>query len=398
MIPNHELNICFVGSVRCSQPLNATDEKKFYALKSLGELFVLGFSQDLAPRRFTQHAHFYLFPALPLPVLRYLEMILIAPFLVLWLIFRHQIHVIVAQSPYEGLSGAVAKIVAGWFRRNVVLIVESHGDFETGLFLQRRVLLADAYRVIMRQAARFTFAHADLLRAVSNSTRQQLEHWKSDQPIFQFVAWTDIEVFARIGNDRQETCSPTFLYAGVLIPRKGVIHLVNALALLVKDFPTATLIIAGKEANEEYTAELKAQVEQLGLGKSVQFTGEVSHGQLAQLMGQVSVFVLPTYSEGLPRVIFEAMAAGLPVIATAVSGIPDIVRDGKTGFLVPPGDESALAANMRRMIEHPQETQEMGRQAYLFARTFFSTEQYIQWYQNMFEAARALLINQPDRG
>ena len=134
-------NICFIGGTRYSKPLNATAEKKFRALKSLGELFVIGFSQDLRLRRFTEHANFYLLPKIPIPVLRYAEMFILGPLLACWLIFRRRIQVLVAQSPYEGFAAALAKKIAGWLGRKVVLVVENHGDFEESLFLYRRIRL-----------------------------------------------------------------------------------------------------------------------------------------------------------------------------------------------------------------------------------------------------------------
>jgi hypothetical protein len=78
--------VCFIGGARYSQPLDATNEKKWRLLSELGEMFVIGFSQDLRPRRFTQHAHFYLFPKFPLPVLRYLAMFTVGPALAIWLL------------------------------------------------------------------------------------------------------------------------------------------------------------------------------------------------------------------------------------------------------------------------------------------------------------------------
>ena len=129
--------VVFVGGARYTRPLDATSKKKFEAMSSLAEVFVIGFSHDLGPRRFVQHACFYLLPKLPLPILRYAELSMFGPLLVLWLIFRHGVQVIVAQSPYEGVCAALAKKIAGWFGYRVALVVETHGDFEESLFMQR---------------------------------------------------------------------------------------------------------------------------------------------------------------------------------------------------------------------------------------------------------------------
>jgi hypothetical protein len=122
------IKVCFLGSARYTRPLDQTAEKKFRAISSLGEVFVVGFSSDLQPLMFTEHAHFYLLPKLPLPMLRYVELLVAGQLLILWLIFRHRIQVVIAQSPYEGFVAALAIKFAAWFGYKVGLAVEVHGE------------------------------------------------------------------------------------------------------------------------------------------------------------------------------------------------------------------------------------------------------------------------------
>jgi glycosyltransferase involved in cell wall biosynthesis len=386
-----EVKACFIGAARYCQPLDPTSEKKFRALKALGQLFVIGFSQDLRLRRFNEHARFYLLPQVPLPVLRYSEIFALGPFLALWLIFRHGVQVVVTQSPHEGFAGALAKKVAGWFGYNVALVVESHGDFEESLFMQRRIHLVWCYRLLMRCIAEFTIQQADVLRAVSLSTRAQLERRVTAKPLVQFPTWTDIEVFLQAGMNPEYPGSQEILYAGVLIPRKGAHHLIRAFARIAIDFPRARLVLVGHAENRHYAAELEDQVNGHGLEGQVDFIGRVSQGELASWMRRACVFSLPTYSEGLPRVVFEAMAAGLPVVSSPVSGIPEILEDRVTGYLVQPGDETKLAERLRWILEHPEEAQDMGRHAHAFAKRFFSTEAYVQGYRQILEETQTLL-------
>jgi glycosyltransferase involved in cell wall biosynthesis len=384
------VKVCFIGGARYSQPLDRTSEKKWRLLSELGEMFVIGFSQDLRPRRFTQHAHFYLLPKFPLPVLRYLAMFTVGSVLVFWLILRHGVRILAAQSPYEGFAAAVAKVLARLVGFQVVLIVENHGDFEVSLFLQRQVRCQNLYRWLMRRTARFALQHADLLRAVSNSTRKQLEIWLPEKPIVKFPTWTDIEVFLKAGED-DGVREPVVLYAGVLTPLKGVHHLLHAFAKVAQEFPEVRLEIVGRDENPEYAEELRQEVFRLRLNGRVSFVEEVPQVELANQMRRSRVFVLPTYSEGLPRVVFEAMATGVPVIATAVSGIPEIIQNEITGFLVPPGDEEALAERLRWVLKHPQEAKAMGHRAREFARSFFSPEVYLAGYRRLFEMAKEVL-------
>jgi glycosyltransferase involved in cell wall biosynthesis len=382
--------VAFLGGARYSQPLDTTSEKKWRLLSELGEMFVIGFSQDLRPRRFTQHAHFYLLPKLPLPVLRYLAMFTVGSVLVFWLILRRGVRILVAQSPYEGFTAAGAKVLARLVGFQVVLIVESHGDFQVSLFLQRRVRCQNLYRWLMLRTARFAFQHADLLRAVSNSTRKQLETWSPGKPIVQFPAWTDIEVFLKAGED-DGTREPVILYAGVLTPLKGVHHLLHAFAKVAQEFPEVRLEIVGRDENPDYAKELHQEVFRLRLNGRVSFVGEVPQVELANRMHRSRVFVLPSLSEGLGRVVVEAMATGTPVIGSHVDGIPEIVQEGLTGFLVPPGDEEALAERLRWVLKHPQEAKAMGHRAREFARSFFSPEAYFAGYRRLFEMAEEVL-------
>jgi glycosyltransferase involved in cell wall biosynthesis len=363
----------------------------------LGEIFVIGFSGELASRWFTQHARFYLLPTLPFAPLRYAEMLLLGLPLACWVIARHGVQVLVAQSPYEGFAAALAKTLAGWLGYRVVLIVETHNDFAETLFLQRSVMLPGLYRSVMRLIANFALKHADVFRTISDSTRGQLEDWMPGRPIVQFPAWTDMEVFLQAGVDKERSSSQDILYTGVLIPRKGVHHLINAFARVAKDFPQARLIVLGHEDNKSYAAGLREQVERLALDERVQFIGAMLQAELATRMRRASVFVLPSVSEGLGRVVFEAMASGTPIVGSRVGGIPDMIEDGATGFLVPPGDELSLAEKISWLLKNPLEAEAMGKRAHVAAAQIFSTETYMGGYRELFAIARALLADERDQ-
>jgi glycosyltransferase involved in cell wall biosynthesis len=384
-------NVCFLGTARYSQPLDATAEKKFRALAALGQVSVIGFSSDARPRRFDQHARFYLLPRLRQRPLRQMLMLVVGPLLALWCVLRHGASVLVAQSPYEGGMLAWVKIAARWLGRRTALVVEAHGDFVESVFLQRRVAWSRLLRCLRRRTARFAFRNADLLRAISRATRAQQERWAPGKPVVQFITWTDIDVFLAAGSDPRAPRPPHILYAGVLTPLKGVHILIDAFARLAQDHPQAQLILAGRPQNEAYVRELRAQIERLGLEGRVWFTGQVPQAELARWMGRARVLVLPSLSEGLGRVVVEAMAAGTPVVGSCVGGIPEIVRDGETGFLVQPGDAAALAEKLHDVLARPVEVREMGDRCRAFAQQSFSTKAYVQGYQAVFEGARALL-------
>jgi glycosyltransferase involved in cell wall biosynthesis len=381
------MKVCFLGGARYNQPLDATSAKKFRVLNALGDLFIIGFSNEFKPRIFKEHAQFYLLPKMPFPALRYVELVILGQMLTFWLIVRHQIQVVVAQSPYEGFVAALAIKLARWCGCKAALVVEVHGDFESSLFLYRRIKLPRLYRFVMNSIACYSIERADVLRTISDSTREQFKRWAPAKTIVQFPAWTDIETFLRAGETIHDD-SQTIIYAGVLTPLKGIHHLIDAFGCIAAKFPSAQLLIVGKDENRTYAADLKKQVAKLGLDGRVQFLGALPQSELAKRMAKASVLVLPSKSEGLGRVVIEAMATGTPVIGSRVGGIPELVEDGVNGFLVTPGDESALAEKMRWLLENTDEARAMGRRGRVFAERSFSTDCYLKAYKQIFELAQ----------
>jgi glycosyltransferase involved in cell wall biosynthesis len=376
-----------VGSARYPDPLDETTLKKWRALAGLGlPMVVIGFSSSLRPRAFVREARFLLLPLLPLPALRYLVALACVPALALWVILRYNARVLIAQSPPEGGLAALAKIAARLMGRRVALIVESHGDFERDIFLYRRVGLASLVRWLIGATSRFAFRHADGLRAISGSTRRQLERYAPGRPIEQFMAWTDSQAFLETKRSDPPSRSHTLLYAGVMIPRKGLHVLIDAFAAIAPNHPEARLALVGDEQNREYAAQLRQQIEACGLSDWVEMVGQVSQAELAQRFAGARAVILPSLSEGLGRVVVEAMLCGVPVIASRVGGIPDVVQEGVTGFLVPPGDAPALAEALSRALTG-QEVDGMGRAARDFARAFFSPQAFVEGHRRLIAAA-----------
>lgn len=380
--------ICFIGGARFRQPLDTTDAKKFAALSGIGDIFVIGFAHGMRPRVFTEHGRFHLLPESPLRGVRYLELWLGGTLLLAWLVARRGVRLIVAQGPYEGVGAAVVKKIARWFGRRVFSVVEVHGDFAASVFLERRIRYAGLYRFLMARAASFSFDQADALRAVSSSTRTQLMRWAPTKPIVQFPAWTDIEVFRMAATRTDERDGERVLYAGVLTPLKGVHRLIDAFALIAAEFPRSRLVIVGRRQNQTYAEELCRQAARFDLAGRIEFMPPVSQAQLALLMAQSNVVVLPSLSEGLGRVLVEAMATATPVIGTDVGGIPDLIENGVNGFLVPPDDAPALAERLRWMLAAPRRARAMGRAGQSFASQFFSTEVFLRGYLESFQQAR----------
>ena len=148
-------------------------------------------------------------------------------------------------------------------------------------------------------------------------------------------------------------------YVGWLIPIKGVTYLVDAMAEVVQRHPNSLLLLVGKgdEKGEEET-NLRERVDSLGLEDRVRFLGW--RPDVDEIMSCFDIFVLPSLNEGMGRVLVEAMATGLPIVASSVGGIPDLVKDGENGLLVPPANAGALEQAISDLLSDKPRRKRMG--------------------------------------
>jgi len=138
---------------------------------------------------------------------------------------------------------------------------------------------------------------------------------------------------------------------------KGVWDVLEAISLVTKDYEQVLFVLVGG-GKEEKAMKQFCHIKRLG--KFVKFTGHLFNEVLINVFLSSDIFILPTYSEGFPLVILEAMAAGLPVISTPIRAIPDIIEDGVNGFLIEPRNPAALAEKIIQLIEDKTLLKTMG--------------------------------------
>ncbi len=206
---------------------------------------------------------------------------------------------------------------------------------------------------------RWSIETADAVTAISSSTAAAVRRFTDREVVVvPFGAATCAAPGAR---DRHGFSADgqglRLLFVGRLVERKGVEVLLRALAR-VRERRQAVLTIVGEGPRR---ADLEGVVRRLGLGEAVRFAGRLSERELSDLYATSDLFVLPATvdrkgdTEGLGVVLLEALASGLPVVASDTGGIPDIVRSGDTGWLVPPGDAAALAEAILDAAANPAE-------------------------------------------
>jgi len=146
---------------------------------------------------------------------------------------------------------------------------------------------------------------------------------------------------------------PTLFFIGNVGRQKGVFELLNCAGALKRSGMRFNLVLAGPFDSPMEGEKIKNLISSHDLSESVKTIGPVSGPEKAGLFEAADIFVLPSYAEGVPLSMLEAMSYGLPVVVTAVGGIPEILADGKAGFLVAPGDSDGLKLAVRNLILAP---------------------------------------------
>jgi glycosyltransferase involved in cell wall biosynthesis len=167
-----------------------------------------------------------------------------------------------------------------------------------------------------------------------------------------------------------------------LTPQKGLLDLVEAAAEVVPRVPNVRFVLAG---DGELRAQLEARVAALGLTQQVRFAGSRPLTVLARWLGAADLFLLSSHYEGMPLAMIEAMAAGCPVVATSVGGIPDVIADSNGGIVVPAKNPHALAAAIIEILSDPEKRRAMAAAARQRATTTFDVrtcyEKTMETYQ-----------------
>ncbi|QZA78931.1 glycosyltransferase family 4 protein [Deefgea tanakiae] len=212
---------------------------------------------------------------------------------------------------------------------------------------------------------------ADWIVCISQFARSQLMQFSAPE------LWSKIQV-VRLGINadyappRKIPSSVfTILCVGRLTPAKGQMVLLKALDILRNEGQSFRLVLCGAGPCE---AQIRQQVNQLNLGGQVELTGALSKEAVCALYGQADLFVLPSFNEGIPVVLMEAMAAGVPCISTRIAGIPELIEHKVNGYLVAPGDEYALSDAIRTLANDAGLCERLKQQAQMTVAKDFCLE------------------------
>jgi len=278
---------------------------------------------------------------------------------------------IFASDPFLGACSLLGRALA---RRPTKVIVEVHGDWKTFTRLYgsqgRRLVTPLADRVAV-----YAVRHADATRAVSTFTARLIEETRGVQPSALFTPFSDLSAFAERPPE-QLPARPTILSVAALEAYKNLAGLDAAWRLLADRVPDARLVLVGSGSQRAIADRLVHD-----FPERVEHHGWLDPEAVAAALDDATLLVLPSWPEGLGRVVIEAFARGRAVVATDAGGIPDLVTHERQGLLIPPGDVAALADALERVLGNRVLAERLGAAA---------RERYAEWHSTPEELARRL--------
>ena len=173
-------------------------------------------------------------------------------------------------------------------------------------------------------------------------------------------------------------------YVGRLSEEKGIINFIDSIPLVLEQKPDLNILIIG---DGDLRDKVNNYLSQNELENNVKLIGWSSHEDLPKYLNSLKLLVIPSYTEGLPNIMLEAMACGTPVLATGVGAIPDIISDGETGFIMENNSPECIAKNIFRAMEHPG-LENIVKNSIIFVKNNFTYKKAVERYSEILDNAK----------
>jgi len=285
---------------------------------------------------------------------------------------QKNIHIVRTHRYRANLYGRLAALLSGV----PVKIISLHDNYRKDLRLERRIV----NKILLKAT--------DKIVAVSESIRKDIIKYDGidSSKILVIPNGIDTERFNPEGNFADirkgfsiKESDIVLGFVGRVVPAKGLEYLIDALPFLKKEFKNIKLLITGEGSTME---RLKKKAKENNVHDSIIFTGK--RRDIPDILSCTDIFVMPSVAEGLPNALLEAMAMGKPIVATEVGGIPEVIKNRHSGFLVPPRNPEALATAIKDLISNEQLAAKMGQAARHIVLDNFSIWSIAQKWQTLY--------------
>jgi glycosyltransferase involved in cell wall biosynthesis len=318
--------VLFVAPTKYNYPINEDLKNKFITLSDICEPFIFAFS-DKKITTTVGNTSFIFHKKLGYRLLNYLKVIYLFLFSVPKTVKHHRIDIVCFQDPVTSYFAIKSLKLRN---SNVKIVLESHGDFIETIALEKKLLIPTIYKKIFKLISSYSIKNADQIRSISSFTEEQVKSYGYKGKFVRFPAWINLDKFLKAKNIRDANDYFKIIFVGSVTDRKNPKLIVRAISKIDSEI---SLEIIGPTPNKNYLNGLKDSISNSQHKENIFLSPFIEIDELVQKYSSANLFILPSKSEGLGRVVIEAQATACPVLVSSNTGAVDLIIDHETGYI-----------------------------------------------------------------
>ena len=345
--------VLFVAPTKYNYPINEDLKNKFITLSEICEPFIFAFS-DKKITTTVGNTSFIFHKKLGYRLLNYFKVIYLFVFSVPKTVKQHRIDIVCFQDPVTSYFAIKSLKLRN---SNVKIVLESHGDFIETIALEKKLLIPTIYKKIFKLISSYSIKNADQIRSISSFTEEQVKSYGYKGKFVRFPAWINLDKFLKAKNIRDANDHFKIIFVGSVTDRKNPKLIVRAISKIDSKI---SLEIIGPTPNKTYLNELKESISNSQHKENIFLSPFIEIDELVQKYSSANLFILPSKSEGLGRVVIEAQATACPVLVSSNTGAVDLIIDHETGYIFENNNLEDLKEKIKEIIDNQNHSVQVG--------------------------------------
>ena len=370
--------VLFVAPTKYNYPLNEDLKSKFVTLSEICKPLIFAFS-DKKKTTTVGNTDFIFHKKLENRLLNYLKIIYLFAFSVPKIVKQHHIDIVCLQDPVTSYFAIKSLKLR---KSNVKIVLESHGDFIETIALEKKLLIPTIYKKIFKLISSYSIKNADQIRSISSFTEKQVKSYGYKGKFVRFPAWINLDKFLKAKNIRDANDHFKIIFVGSVTDRKNPKLIVRAISKIDSEI---SLEIIGPTPNKTYLNELKESISNSQHKENIFLSPFIEVDELVQKYSSANLFILPSKSEGLGRVVIEAQATACPVLVSSNTGAVDLIIDHETGYIFENNNLEDLKEKIKKIIDNQNHSVQVGLNGKSFVAQNHTIENFKFGYKKLFD-------------
>ena len=345
--------VLFISPTVYSNPITKDIQKKFQSLSKVCNPTVFAFSEEKF-NSVVEGVETIFNKKNKNRFFNYLKIIFLFFFEIPKIVKDQNIEIVCLQDPITGFFTIFSLKIR---KLPVKIIVETHGDFINTIGLEKNLLIPKFYTLIFSYLAKYSIKNADLIRSISDFTEKQALNFGYKGLFVRFPAWINIDNYLNADTKRLSTGTFKIIFVGSVTERKNPKIIIESLETIDEDI---SLEIIGQTPNLKYLKELNKLIASSKHAKSITMTPFIKAEELILKYSSANLFILPSKSEGLGRVIIEAQSTACPVLVSSNTGMTDLIIENETGYIFENNNKNDLTKKIQYIIDNYESALQIG--------------------------------------